>query len=188
MRIPCTTRVALQTLMMLRVDENLFYHFENGVLAFRGTASSKELIQDFQIYKQTFHDTRVHSGFLAVYMSIRDDLVDQKPRPHTIIGYSLGSAVALLYALDLSICDDYKPSNVICVASPRVGDDAFRNLYESHLGDRTIRIENPKDAVVHLPPFPSYSHVGTPLQVHFDEGWFLSHSLEKYACAIKSMH
>ncbi|MBW7474670.1 lipase family protein [Paenibacillus oenotherae] len=131
-----------------------------AILAFRGSGSAVDWVNDFIAYQVKFTPVSgggsTHCGFTNVYMSARDrimGLLDNIPRdkPLFITGHSLGGALATLAALD--IASNRGPEGIIVYtfASPRVGDPQFARTY-NRLLPNTFRIQNEHDIVPHLPP------------------------------------
>ena len=93
----------------------------------------------------------------------------------TVIGHSLGAALALLdgvrLRLLLSPTTDVK---VIGYGMPRVGDQGFANFVDVILLDRVSRINNKKDPVPTLPPmglFGGYHHVSGETHIQETGEW-----------------
>lgn len=61
-----------------------------------------------------------------------------------VTGHSLGAAQAILYSLRLlKICDDYKLcvlDTVYTFCAPRVGNEAFTELYNSIFETKNIKV------------------------------------------------
>jgi triacylglycerol lipase len=76
----------------------------------------------------------------------------------TITGHSLGAALATLLALDLSAHSKF-PLKVYTLASPRVGDLTFHNVFDTTILN-AFRVVNRLDIVPKTPPPPLYIHVG----------------------------
>ncbi|MEL6133929.1 MAG: lipase family protein, partial [Bacteroidota bacterium] len=143
---------------------------------------------------------KVHRGFYQAYQEIREQLIyslEQVGILHGkelhIAGHSLGGAVAILAAYDLSKNHGYRPQGVYTYGMPRVGfqpmgwrmDHDFRAFYNDpsylNLYSRTFRMVNldrPKtDGVVVLPPVTglfdafsgNYEHVGTLIHINPDD-------------------
>ncbi len=100
----------------------------------------------------------------------------------TVAGHSLGSALATLCALDIAANTTY-PVVLYTLASPRVGDLTFKNLFD-HVVPNTYRIANRLDMVPKVPPPLFYYHVGDetelipPGELKFDLG--CEHHLTSY--------
>ena len=76
----------------------------------------------------------------------------------TVTGHSLGAALATLLAIDMSANTTF-PTGLYTLASPRVGDLTFHNLF-NHVVPNAYRIVNRLDVVPQLPPPLFYFHVG----------------------------
>jgi hypothetical protein len=76
----------------------------------------------------------------------------------TIIGHSLGGALATLLALDVASNTNFKDPIVFTYASPRTGDAQFANTYDQVVPN-TSRITNRLDIVPKVPFQPPYVHV-----------------------------
>ncbi|MEL6623955.1 MAG: lipase family protein [Bacteroidota bacterium] len=142
---------------------------------------------------------RVHRGFYEAYQEIRQQLIyslEQVGILHGkelyLTGHSLGGAIAILAAYDLTKNYGYKPDGIYTYGMPRVGfqplgwrmDHDFRSFYNDRpyldLYSRTFRMVNlqhPKtDGVVTLPPVTglfqafsgNYEHVGTLVHINPD--------------------
>jgi kumamolisin len=84
----------------------------------------------------------------------------------TVVGHSLGSALATLYTLENARGDKIQNPTICTFASPRVGDGAFVSAF-SALPLTSWRIVNAPDVVPMLPPeIAGFSHVG--VQTTFD--------------------
>jgi predicted lipase len=107
-----------------------------------------------------------HMGFQAVYETIRQsilDLVTKVRKPSlTLIGHSLGAALATICSLDdgISAAASRPPDQVVPIASPRVGNEVFRDIFNSAF-PQCFRIVNKPDLVPHVPLPIGYIHVGT---------------------------
>ncbi|KAL8189334.1 hypothetical protein R6Q57_028900 [Mikania cordata] len=124
----------------------------------------------------------------------------------TIVGHSMGGALATLNAVDIVVNGYNKPtddsSDAILVtafvyASPRVGNSNFKQIFLSCDNIRVLRVENMNDVVPHYPLklqmlcFPinvGYSHVGEVLRIDTSKSPYLKkpgdiqrwHDMETY--------
>ena len=122
----------------------------------------------------------------------------------TVIGHSLGSALATLNAADLVANGYNKPTGsdaasgcmvtAIVFASPRVGNSAFKTLFEDLNHLHLLRVTNKHDIVPDLPPsyLPpiaiGYVHVGQELKIDTTKSTYVKkpsvasvlHNLENY--------
>jgi triacylglycerol lipase len=107
-----------------------------------------------------------HMGFQAVYETIRQSILDlvanARRQSLTILGHSLGAALATICALDESLpaAANRPADHVVPIASPRVGNETFRDVFNGMFPD-CIRIVNKPDLVPHLPLPIGYLHVST---------------------------
>lgn len=116
---------------------------------------------------------RVHRGFYRNYLRMRPWLLDtlsqyRHAQQIVVVGHSLGGAVALLCALDLSYRSKM-PKVVLChtIANPKVGMGGFTRQYARQVPN-THRWVKGGDYVPYLPPVP-YQHVG---ELHWDRPSF----------------
>ncbi len=149
------------------------------VLAFRGTASFKNVITDIKISKIKYPKRRLffrkyksHKGFSNAYLGIRDQLIKdykehlQKNDRILMTGHSLGGALATIAALDFKRTLKYKNKlAVYTFGSPKVGNDDFVRVYNKKVKN-SFRIVNDEDIVPQSPP--GFEHVNN--YVLIDEG------------------
>ncbi|KAJ1967577.1 hypothetical protein IWQ62_001769 [Dispira parvispora] len=134
-------------------------------LAFRGTATDEQWEKDLKFYKEDWpeevEDSEVHTGFLEIYQTVADQVYDRateslKEYPDynlTIVGHSLGGALASLAAVDFTLRNKTltEITNVVTFGKPRVGNEEYAAHYNSlHLN--STRVVNKEDLVPHLPP------------------------------------
>lgn len=144
------------------------------VIAVRGTEGIYEWLQDGKFLPRPFPNVPgsglTEDGFTDMYLSFSltplpsntfmADVVALLPPKATVTvtGHSLGAALATLLALDLAVHTQLT-LNVYTLASPRVGDLSFHNLY-NHVIENTYRVANRLDIVPKTPPPLFYFHVG----------------------------
>jgi hypothetical protein len=144
------------------------------VFAIRGTEGIWEWLQDLKFLARTFPNVSgsglTEDGFTDMYLSFSltpgpsttfvKDAVALLPSNAmvTITGHSLGAALATLLALDMG-ANTNLPIILYTLASPRVGDLVFHNLF-NHVVPNAYRIANRLDIVPKTPPPLLYFHVG----------------------------
>lgn len=133
-----------------------------ALLAFRGTETQEwtDLATDADFKPIPWSKARgnVHQGFAASILSLWPEVEgwlnkEVGGRASLLIaGHSLGAAMATLAA------SVFKPSTLVTIGSPRVGDEGFAQCFT---GVDIVRVVNCCDLVTHLPPeTPWYTHVG----------------------------
>jgi hypothetical protein len=110
----------------------------------------------------------LHRGFETEYLRYRDSIneviKDQNPKKIIFTGHSLGSALASLSALDVSINSEYDVS-LLTMGSPRVGNSEYRKLMEKYVKDN-YRIYFPEDPISNIPgTLFDYEHTGLALGI-----------------------
>ena len=137
------------------------------IVAFRGTSNLRDWITDAQFWRRTLveeangDDCQVHDGFLDAYESIIADLSVHLrevvgTRKVFVTGHSLGGALAILAALELKR-QKFDIAQVYTFGQPRVGNAAFKRLYEWSLGAATFRVVHEEDIVARLPHLPQFT-------------------------------
>ncbi|XP_022761005.1 galactolipase DONGLE, chloroplastic-like [Durio zibethinus] len=212
------------------------------LITFRGTVTNHEWIANFMSSLTPARldphnprpEVKVESGFLSLYTSdetdsrfglesCREQLLSEVSRllneykgeelSITLAGHSMGSALALLLAYDISELglnkndsdQDQIPLTVFSFGGPRVGNSSFKQRCED-LGVKVLRIVNVNDPITKLPgvlfnenftvlggryEFPwscsCYAHVGVELVLDFFNVQNPScvHDLETYISLLK---
>ena len=147
------------------------------VLAFRGTKNIRNWLTDLQVLRAPCgaanSKIEIHSGFLAAADSILPKIINallpagadkSKVKPLILTGHSLGGALAPICAYFLQR-EGFNVEAVYTFASPRSGNAAWRDEYNSLLGGKTFRVACVGDLVPLLPgiltpPLDGYRHLG----------------------------
>lgn len=181
-------------------------------IAWKGTSNLEEWIQDVK-FEQTscpfLKDTnKVELGFSELYSTgngiknpspreICMNLLEQEENIQTVYvtGHSLGGALAVINALDISENMALKPV-VYTVAGPKTGNHSFAFTY-NQLIKNSWRIVNSHDEVPKLPPTSCppilheyyYEHVNHAYMITFGNCWSLphNHSLKNYMKKLESL-
>jgi hypothetical protein len=143
-------------------------------IAVRGTEGIWEWLQDFKFLLRSFPNVTgsglTEDGFTDMYLSFSltpspsttfmKDVAALLPSNAmvTVTGHSLGAALATLLALDMAANNNF-PVGVYTLASPRVGDLSFHNVF-NHVVPNAYRVANRLDIVPKTPPPLLYFHVG----------------------------
>ncbi|KAF5935080.1 hypothetical protein HYC85_026209 [Camellia sinensis] len=195
------------------------------VIAWRGTIQPLEwannlqilLVSPSKIIGEQDDDTKVHQGFYSMYTSnnprspfteasARDQVLAEIRRlveeyqneesSITVVGHSLGAAIATLNAFDIAVNgfniprnqpDKACPVTAFVFASPRVGDSDFKKVSSGLKNLHILRIRNALDIVPKV-PFIGYKNVGEKLAINTTKSEYLKrpgnlqswHNLEAY--------
>lgn len=149
------------------------------VIAFRGTATCLEWLENLRATLTYLPDhveskdgagPMVEKGFLSLYTSkttthaslqemVRDEIrrvvqsYSNEPLSLTLTGHSLGSALAILSAYDITATFENVPMvTVVSFGGPRVGNESFRRQLEKR-GIKILRIVNSDDVFTRVPGF-----------------------------------
>lgn len=107
----------------------------------------------------------------------------------TVTGHSLGAALALLAADELSTCDPHVPPiAVFSFGGPRVGNRSFADRMREN-GVKVLRVVNAQDLITKVPGMPvlddmpwAYSHVGSELRVDSKSSPYLKPNADVACC------
>ena len=158
------------------------------IIAFRGTDGYGDWFFNLSRMRSRFiGDTSVHAGYLwsmkKVYTQIKDVLTRLPPTDTIhVTGHSLGGAVGLLCAVQLSHEYPDKTIHMTSIGAPRVGDKHFKRWCEQKSNLTCDRIYNPKDIIPRVPYF-GYHHIGTSRRVVSSHPYFRlfkAHSIHTY--------
>lgn len=152
------------------------------IVAMHGTEGVADFLDDFEFLMTDFNlipnGGKTEYGFTRFYESlsfvdplsgVSQNLGDylkelNQNASYTVVGFSLGGALATLHAVVLASCDI--PVEAYLFASPMVGNTAFVNVYNS-LVSKSYRIVNKPDVVPQLPgTWLGYEHVNTLFEIN----------------------
>ncbi|DBA68386.1 TPA: hypothetical protein ACH3X2_013690 [Trebouxia sp. C0005] len=155
-----------------------------GLIAFRGSQSDEDWIQDFKqflsdspyssVLENMYPEAQVHHGFLEQLQAVTDKapnttqiigdvLMDMSggvtPSLVIITGHSLGAGVASLAAPWAAL--QWPGADIRCVTfgNPKPGNQAYSDAFRDLVG-RQYRVANHLDVVPELPTFNGYVAVG----------------------------
>jgi hypothetical protein len=145
------------------------------VAVIRGTANMTEWIEDAEflpVPAPARMRGRVENGFFSIYASMNytpvggttlmpviDGIAATVGRNRvTVLGHSLGSALATYLALDLALAMPQFGGilRAAMFASPHPGDDVFATFFDSKVADYQV-FNYSRDLVPHVPEFFDYS-------------------------------
>ena len=151
-------------------------------VVFRGSESKSDWYYDLMILKtkileDKYRNCSVHSGFYRqlhetdVYEKILEVLKPLKEEypDYTIYvtGHSLGAALSTLFGFELSHEIDSEIT-VVSFASPRVGNNIFRNIFDKKSNLTHYRVSNDRD-IVTAGPMINFQHVGINIALSEDK-------------------
>ncbi len=181
------------------------------IFAFRGTESRTDVRTDLSVWKRTLDDIafledgngdiRVHAGFLQQYNTFKFEMMaamykriwkSNKQKIRVVFtGHSLGGALATLSATCAkAILKDQINAECYTFGSPRVGNAAFVNYFDTHV-DASTRYVHGADIVTRMPRV-MYKHVrgehalGTATFLERTFGSVGHHALDKYIACFKA--
>jgi len=198
------------------------------VISLRGTATCLEWAENMRAQliniseEKAEAEAKVECGFLSLYKtrgthvgSLSESVIEEVKRlmevykgetlSITITGHSLGAALALLVADDVSACAaDVAPVAVFSFGGPRVGNRAFGEKLTSQ-NVKVLRIVNSQDVITRVPGMlvsedvekklrsskvggvlnmvvDEYSHMGTELRVETKMSPYLKPDADMACC------
>ena len=154
-------------------EQTVFYGWllrnaaDEFVVAIRGTGDALEWGIDGEFEPQAVHPVagKVETGFWSVFESLQ---IDGQPftniakiiagRPVTVVGHSLGAAIAT-YG-NLALVQAGADAGGVFIASPHPGDGEFATAFDAAVGSsRYVMYRNETDVVPNVPFWFGYSDV-----------------------------
>jgi triacylglycerol lipase len=165
------------------------------LISIRGTQTPEEWLADFIPVPVPFFESPdiglVHVGFAVFYHKIRRSVqaalsqIDSKTRV-TVVGHSLGGAMAILCAADIERNIGRKNVDVCTFGGPRTGKIDFRIRFNHEIA-KCYRVVNRLDIVPHVPSvITGWNHVGVEIGVN-GKGGSSAHSLDAYLDGLKNL-
>ncbi|CAI9265867.1 unnamed protein product [Lactuca saligna] len=196
------------------------------VISWRGTVQNMEWINDLkfpsvsapEIFRE-HHHVKVQHGWHSIYTtgdpasrfnkaSARVQVLEEVRRlvdlykneeiSLTIVGHSMGGALATLNAVDIVSNGFNKttmgmsvktfPVTAFVFGSPRVGNSDFQKFFSLHKDIHILRVHNEHDVVPHYPLKLGYLHIGEELVIDTSKSAYLKspgdihrwHDMESY--------
>lgn len=141
-------------------------HAKTAIMSFRGNGGRGDMSGELSRFRTPIRPTwlrknkwpgmRVHEGFLRQYATIRDDVLAHSKRFKRILitGYSSGSMMAILAALDIAEqCRGHQTYTVGFAGANMGNADLGRAFDEAkQMGKATVfKVNNQADLVAHIP-------------------------------------
>ncbi|XP_056171933.1 phospholipase A1-IIgamma-like isoform X2 [Syzygium oleosum] len=165
------------------------------LVAWRGTADLLEAMKNDILNPYTKHSAR-DQVLREVRKQVDLYASQDETISITVVGHSLGAALATINALDI-VTNGYNvptdhPEKACLVtafpfASPKVGDENFQKKFSSSEKLRALRVTNAIDIVPFLPPI-RYYHVGEQLMVDSRKSPYLRPLISGMTGAVATGH
>tara|TARA_Y200000002_G_scaffold382007_1_gene397656 strand:- start:608 stop:1492 length:885 start_codon:yes stop_codon:yes gene_type:complete len=153
-------------------------------IIFRGSESKSDWYYDLKIFKHKLEekyqsdndDVYVHLGFYEqlknnnsyenILKLVKEGLVSHPEYELYITGHSLGGALCTLFGYLLS-CELLNKVTVVSFASPRVGNEEWKKVFDSKKNLIHYRVTNNRDVVTAAPMW-GYKHTGHNIRLFED--------------------
>ena len=151
---------------------------------FRGSESKSDWYYDLKIFKHKLEEkfqnddnsVYVHLGFFEQLMNngsydkilklVKEGLSEHGDYELFITGHSLGGALCTLFGYLLS-CELLNKVTVVSFASPRVGNEDWKNTFDNKENLIHYRVTNNRD-IVTASPMWGYNHTGNNIRLFED--------------------
>ena len=152
------------------------WHDDKAVIVFRGTNPSEISDWEMNINETTFRISKggIHEGFWFAYQRLKPQMLrvlqSIQPKHLWITGHSLGGAMALACAIDLTTNEKMAFDGLVTFGQPKVVEGDLATFVDEDLVGRYARVVIENDAVARIPP--SKAFCGSLV-------WFTSGRLER---------
>lgn len=138
------------------------WHDDDAVIVFRGTNPSEISDWEVNINENTFRISKggIHEGFWLAYQSLKPQMLrvlqSIRPKHLWITGHSLGGAMALACAIDLTTNENMAFDGLVTFGQPKVAEDDLAAFVDEDLVGRYARVVIGDDAVARIPPSKAF--------------------------------
>lgn len=186
-------------------------YFEEYIIVFKGSKEIKDWFYDFMFFKTFFlryndKDIMIHKGFYKSWKTIQNKLIREisdiflkkENKPITLLGHSLGGALATILFSYLNFYDyDYtKNCRLVTFGAPKVFNNVGAEFLDN-ISSNKLKIINKGD-IVSLLPFNGYKHFEKNTLILSDEKAYFNidmlyipkrdaHDMKEYRNKIKKL-
>lgn len=127
-----------------------------GVVVFRGTDEINDWYTNLNLRWDSVEHGRLHSGFWSAYQSLREEIVKELTsrdlKQVWICGHSLGGAMALCCAYDLTTTNTVPLAGVVTFGQPKLADRPLASHISKSLSGRYLAVVADEDPVADTVP------------------------------------
>lgn len=140
----------------------VIWHENTAVVIFRGTNKDEASDWATNSWDATLNipGGGIHKGFWLAYQSLKPQVLQVlsmiKPKHLWITGHSLGGAMALACAIDLTANEQMPFDGLITFGQPKVAREDLAQYVDTALMGRYARVVNGDDAVARIPPSKAF--------------------------------